>query len=212
MTDLDMKALEKKAWKSTHEDGFVDIVIGTLLIGFSVMPFVENVIGRWYILIAVPVPIIFASLLLYFGKRNISAPRIGFAKFGAKRQAAHKTSIKLSVLSLLVLVVLVSLTALSQFKPVGTRISGLKVPLLIAMGVLALLSVKAWLLGIPRLTTYGFIIGGSVLCVEFLRDLVGRPWHNVISWGVPGLCILLYGIRMFVTFTRKYPLPSEGNE
>ena len=35
MTDIDMAELEKKAWKSTHEDGFVDIVIGTLLVSFA---------------------------------------------------------------------------------------------------------------------------------------------------------------------------------
>jgi hypothetical protein len=212
MADLDMKALENKAWKSTHEDGFVDIVIGLLLVSFSIMPFIENLIGRWYILIAVPVPVLFASLLLYFGKRNISAPRIGFAKFGAERQAAHKTSVKLSILSLIVLVVLVGLTALSQFKPIGVGMSGFKVPLVIAVGVVALLSVKAWFLGIPRLTTYGFILGGSVLCVELLRDIVGRPWHNVISWGIPGVCILCYGISMLIAFTKKYPLPAEGSE
>jgi len=212
MTDIDMAELEKKAWKSTHEDGFVDIVIGTLLVSFAVMPSVENLIGRWYILIAVPVPILFASGLIYFGKRHITMPRIGVAKFGARRQADHRTSAKLSILSLIVLVVLVSLTALSQFHTIGAGLSGFKVPLAIAVGVVALLSVKARLLGIPRLTTYGFILGGGVLSVEILRDIVGRPWHNVISWGIPGLCILFYGIRMLMTFMNKYPLSSEGNE
>ena len=212
MADITLKALEKKAWKTTHEDGFIDIIIGTLLVSFAIMPFVENLIGRWYILIAVPVPVLFAVCLIYYGKRHITTPRIGIAKFGAKRQADHKTSVKLSILSLIMLVVLVSLTALSQFKPISVNISGFKVPLAMAVGVVALLSVKAWLLGIPRLTTYGFILGGGVLSVEILRDMVGRPWHNVISWGIPGLCILFYGIRMLVTFMNKYPLPSEGNE
>jgi hypothetical protein len=210
--DINLKAMENKAWKSTHEDGLVDIIIGILLVSFAVMPFIENLIGRWYILIAVPIPVLFTTLLIYFGKRHITTPRIGIAKFGAKRQGAHRTSVKLSILSLIVLVVLVSLTALSQFNMVSARISGFKVPLAIAVGVVTLLSVKAWLLGIPRLTTYGFILGGGVLSVEILRDIVGRPWHNVMSWGIPGLCILFYGIRMLITFTKKYPLPSEGNE
>jgi hypothetical protein len=212
MTDITLEAMEKKAWKSTHEDGLVDIIIGILLVSFAVMPFIENLIGRWYILIAVPVPVLFAACLIYYGKRHITAPRIGIAKFGAKRQADHKASVKLSILSLIVLVVLVSLTALSQFNMIGTHISGLKVPLAIAVGVVTLMSVKARLLGIPRLATYGFILGGGVLSVEILRDMVGRPWHNVMSWGIPGLCILIYGIRMLITFTTKYPLPSEGNE
>jgi len=211
--DINLKDLENKAWMSTHEDGFIDIIIGMLLVNFAVMPFIDELIGRWYILIMVPIPVLFASLLIYFGKRNITAPRIGFAKFGRERKAAQKKSVRLSVLSLIVLVTLVSLTALGKFTGViGVAISGFKVPLAIAFGVVVLLYVKARLLGIPRLTTYGFIIGGGVLSVEILRNIVGRPWHNMISWGIPGLCILFYGIRLLVMFTRKYPLPAEGSE
>jgi hypothetical protein len=212
VSDINLKDLEKKAWMSTYEDGFVDIIIGMLLVTFAIMPFVDELIGRWYILIIVPIPILFAVLLIHFGKRNITAPRIGFAKFGAKRKAAQKISVKLSVVSLIVLVVLVSLTALSQFDAIGVRISGFKVPLAIAVGVVALMSVKARLLGLPRLAIYGFVIGFGVLAVEVLRDIVGRPWHNLIAWGIPGLCILFYGIRLLVRFTHTYPLPSEESE
>jgi hypothetical protein len=161
---------------------------------------------------AVPIPVLFAVLLIHFGKRNITAPRIGFAKFGAERQASQKISVKLSILSLITLITLVTLTALDKFDVIGVDFSGFKVPLTIAVGVVALLSIKAWLLGIPRLATYGFILGGSVLSVEILRNVVGRPWHTVISWGIPGLCILFYGIRLLLKFVRKYPLPSEGSE
>ncbi len=112
----------------------------------------------------------------------------------------------------LILIMLVSLTALSQFHTIGAELSGFKVPLAIAVGVVALLSVKARLLGIPRLTVYGVVLAGGVLGVEILRDLVGRPWHNVMSWGIPGLCILCYGIRMLVAFTKKYPLPAEETQ
>ncbi|NQV32309.1 MAG: hypothetical protein HQ515_06420 [Phycisphaeraceae bacterium] len=213
MADIDMKALENKAWKSTHEDGLVDIIIGILLVSFAIMPFIEAMIGRWYILIAVPVPVIFASLLIYYGKGHITAPRMGVAKFGPDRQAAKTKSVRLSILTLIVLVTLVALTALGKFTDVfGGGLSGLKVPLAIAIGVVILMSVKARLLGIPRLQVYGFVIGIGVLSVEVLRNLVGRPWHSVISWGLPGLCILFYGIRMLTTFTKKYPLPSEGHE
>ena len=211
--DINLKELEKKAWMSTHEDGFADIIIGMLLVFFAVMPFIDELIGRWYILIMVLCPCLFSSLLIYFGKRNITAPRIGFAKFGAERKAAQKKSVKLSILTFIVLVVLVTLTALGKFTDVfGVGISGFKVPLTIAVGVVALMSLKARLLDFPRLELYGFVIGFGVLAVEVLRDSVGRPWHNMISWGIPGLIILFYGLRRLVAFMQKYPLPSEGSE
>ena len=211
--DINLTELEKKAWMTTFEDGFIDIIIGGLLVLFAITPFIDALIGRWYILIAVPVPVLFASLLIYFGKRNITAPRIGFAKFGAERKASQKKSLKLSILSTIVFVPLVILTALGKFSEVfGVTISGFKVPLTIAVGVVALMSFKARILGIPRLEIYGFVIGFGVLAVEVLRDIVGRPWHNMISWGIPGLCILFYGIRMLVIFMRKYPLPADGGE
>ncbi len=101
---------------------------------------------------------------------------------------------------------------MSKFDVIGVAITGFKVPLTIAFGVVVLMYVKARLLGIPRLTTYGFIIGGGVLCVEILRNIFGNPWHNMISWGIPGLCILFYGIRLLVIFMGKYPLPAQGSE
>ena len=212
-SDINLKDLEKKAWMSTHEDGFADIIIGMLLVFFAVMPFIDELIGRWYILIMVLCPCLFSSLLIYFGKRNITAPRIGFAKFGAERKAAQKKSVKLSVLSLIVLVTLVSLTALDKFTDVfGVTISGFKVPLTIAVGVVVLMSVKARLLGIPRLKIYGFVIGFGIIAVEILRLIVADPWHYMIAFGIPGVCILFYGIRMLVIFMHTYPLPSEGSE
>ena len=108
---------------------------------------------------------------------------------------------------------LVTLTALGKFTDVfGVRISGFKVPLTIAVGVVALMSVKARLLGIPHLAIYGFVIGFAVLSVEVLRDFIGPPWHNMISWGIPGLCILFYGTWRLVAFMHKYPVPPEGSE
>ncbi|MFC1694489.1 hypothetical protein ACFL1R_13420 [Candidatus Latescibacterota bacterium] len=89
-SDINLKELEKKAWMSTYEDGFVDIIIGMLLVNFAVALLIDELIGRWYILIMVPIPVLFALLLNYFGKRNITAPRIGVAKFGAERKAAKK--------------------------------------------------------------------------------------------------------------------------
>ncbi|MFC1694488.1 hypothetical protein ACFL1R_13415 [Candidatus Latescibacterota bacterium] len=74
------------------------------------------------------------------------------------------------------------------------------------------MSIKVRLLGIPRLEIYGFVIGCGVLAVEVLRDMVGRPWHYMISFGIPGIFILFYGIRRLVAFMHKYPLPSEGSE
>ena len=47
-SDINLTELEKKAWMTTHEDGFVDIIIGMLLVNFAVMPVIRELIGRWY--------------------------------------------------------------------------------------------------------------------------------------------------------------------
>jgi len=213
LNDIDLKEIEKKAWMRTYEDGFIDIIIGVLLIVFAIMPFVDQLIGRWYILIMATLPALFSISLIHFGKKKITAPRIGFAKFGAERKSAQKKSLSLSLLSSVILVTLVLFTAFGLFSKVfGITLSGFKVPFTIAIGVMALMWFKARILQVPRLEIYGVVIGCGVISIEILRDIVGRPWHNVISWGVPGVIILLYGLHLLVTFTRKYPLPIEGSE
>ncbi|MBN1290579.1 MAG: hypothetical protein JXB48_01985 [Candidatus Latescibacteria bacterium] len=211
--NVNLKELEKKVWQSTFEDGFFDIMFGMLLMLFSVASVIREMIGLWYILIMILFPGLLGSLLTYYGKKIIAAPRIGIAKFGTEHKTALKKSLGLSIISLIVFAILIILTATGKFTEVtGVDIKGFIVPLSIAVGAVVLLSFKAHLLGIPHLTIYGFVIGFGILAVEILRNIIGDPWHYMISFGVPGLFILFYGIRSLVTFTRKYPLPSEGGD
>jgi|GEM_PF-1378760 hypothetical protein len=209
INNMKLQEIEKKAWNITHEDGIIDIVLGMLLIVFAVASVLRAQIGLWYIPIVVLCPGLFAMLFISYGKRNITTPRIGMAKFGLARTASQKRTVRLSMVTLIILIVLVTLTALSTFDVISVKISGYKVPLAIAAGVLVLLTVKARLLGIPRLEIYGIILGSCILSVEILRNYIGEPWHNVISWGVPGAAVLLYGIYRMKTFMNKYPLPER---
>jgi hypothetical protein len=45
-----------------------------------------------------------------------------------------------------------------------------------------------------------------------MRDFVGQPMDCLISFGVPGLAILIYGLALLSQFMKKYPLPTpEAN-
>jgi len=99
---INLKEIEKKAYRFTFQDGIYDIMFGVLL---------RELIGLGYILfLAIPAP-----LLLTLGKKYITTPRIGIVKFGLKRQASYKKFVTISVILVILTVVLLILTITNIF-------------------------------------------------------------------------------------------------
>jgi len=85
--NIDLKALERKAFRSVHQDGLWDIYIGGLLLVLSLMftiPDSGEGELRTLGLAMLGVAIMFAIFQL--GKKYITTPRMGQVRFGAERQ------------------------------------------------------------------------------------------------------------------------------
>ena len=205
--EIDLKELERKAWRSTFHDGITDIGLGMMILAFATGTWLEN-IGipfPWNILIlAVP-----ALLVSTVGKLIITRPRIGLVKFGPRRKSTQRRLLAIFIVTFLVTVILVILTHIGVFPgQSGDRMSGVALMSIIGLVTITFMGVVAYMLDFPRLFLIGVLIGGSVPVHELLHVVVGAPraLANLIAYGTAGGVIMLTGLVLLMRFLRAYPL------
>ena len=203
---MNLKEIEKKAYRFTFQDGIYDIMFGVLLASFALAPIIREVIGLGYILfLVIPAP-----LILVLGKKYITVPRIGIVKFGLKRQASYKKLVTISIILVILTVILLIMTITKNFPgTLGTMLDGFAVPLIIGISTIIGMGVFAYIKDFPHLWVYGLIIGLGIIVAEVLYKTVGPPLNGIITFGIPGILVLFYGVVILFRFLRKYPLPKE---
>ena len=203
---MNLKEIEKKAYRFTYQDGIYDIMFGVLLVSFALAPIIREFIGLGYILfLVIPAP-----LILTLGKKYITVPRIGIVKFGLKRRDARKKLIIISAILVIITFMLLIMTITKTFPgTLGIMLDGFAVPLIIGISTIIGMGVFAYLKDFPHLWVYGLIIGVGIPVAEVLYKTVGTPLDGIITFGIPGILILFYGVLILSRFLRKYPLPEE---
>jgi uncharacterized membrane protein len=173
---INLKKIEKKAWKSYHQDGLWDILLGLILLNFGIAPILEDITGTTYLLSYIII-LVAAFLIFYGGKKYITTPRLGRAGFSIERKSkTKKTSIVLTISVILGLIVF--MIAATDILPI---ISNIHFGAL-AFGINAIIvfSLMAYYLDFNRLYLYGWFFAGSIALVEFSRNYVGSTYDNVI--------------------------------
>ena len=203
---IDLKKIEKKAWKSCFQDGLWDIFLGLILVGFGIAPLIEEITGITY-LISYIILLSLGYIIFYGGKKYITVPRIGNVKFGPKRKYKR---IKLVII--LVISVLFGLAAilLTQTNLISYIIDISIWGIIFAINALIVFSLMAYYLDFPRLYIYSIFFATSIFIVETSRSHVGSLYDTVIGFGMFGVVILLIGVLHLTRFVRKYPLKKEG--
>ena len=209
--DLDLKVLEKKAYRSTFDDGIWDLFIGLIVLSISLgqlFGLVINLPEFWSIIIPSLICNILAFLIFYLGKKYITIPRIGYVKFGPKRKSKQ---LKLKIFLLLMLIVNVILFVLPLTGIINfVEIAPLFLSLLLGFGVFTFpFCVIAYFLDYTRLYYYAFSVGIGYFLSEFLTPIVGYLLDIIIIFGITGLIIVLIGLYYFIHFLKKYPLSKQ---
>ena len=83
--NINLKEIERKAWKSCYQDGIWDIFLGLILLNFGIAPLMEEITGTTY-LISYIILLVLGYIIFYGGKKYITVPRIGNVKFSPKRK------------------------------------------------------------------------------------------------------------------------------
>ena len=210
---IDLKDLERKAFRSTFQDGLWDIFLGMLLLNMGGGTLLGGTEAS--VLWSMVVLTLFAGavlILFWAGKKFITTPRIGSVKFGAQR----KGKLKRVRLALFVSVLLGALMALWG---VGSRIAG--VPYMIARLPLpayvwaaqcvVVFSLAAYFMDVTRFYLYGVLYAlafplGVVLAEN--TSLSGSV-SMAITFGLAGGPMVLVGVVLFFRFLRRYPVAAQ---
>ena len=206
--NIDLKSLEKKAYRAVFNDGLWDLFIGLIILSMGLSTLLGSLLNLpEFLNTIIPVLVlnIIAFLVFYLGKKFITIPRIGFVKFGPKRKSKQQ-KLKLILFAFFILNIIL------LFLPFTGLISNiplkpLLLTLILGMGVLTFpFCVVAYFLDFTRLYYYAFFAGLGFFLTELLYPIVGSPLDTLFSYGITGVVIVVIGLYYFIRFLKKYPL------
>jgi hypothetical protein len=206
--NIELKDLEKKAWRTMFDDGIFDIYIGILIISFGpsisfydYLPFPINILIG---------PIIIGLGLAFFilSKKYLIQPRIGFVKFGRKRKVRKvKTVIMISInVILLIVIFLFNFSGIFQELRIPSFLYILFAELLFLTLPLCLV---AYFLQYNRLYFIAILMGVSFSIADAASALVPIPFNFFVTYLVIGGLVVIMGLFFLIRFLKKFPKLKE---
>jgi hypothetical protein len=211
---LSLKELERKAFRSTFQDGLWDIFLGLLLLnmGGGTLLGGSGMSPLWSMVVLTA--FVCAVLALFWaGKKYVTAPRMGLVEFGPQRKSKLRRVRVVLFLSVLVgvLMFLWGLGAWSGRLPYV--LAELPIPAYVwALQCVVVFSVAAYFMDVTRFYIYGVVYAVPFplgILLAHNTELTGAL-SMAITFGTAGGILVLIGVVLFVRFLRRYPLPAEG--
>jgi hypothetical protein len=199
---IDLKKVEKQTYRFTFTDGLYDMAYGSLILFAAIAPILREILYPSYIIFM----ILPAPLILILGKKFITIPRIGIVKFNQNRTESRNKIGLLFAILFPITVLMVVLTFLGVY---NIKVGGYIVPVGAGLFVFILLSLIAYIMDYPHFYLYAVSIGLGIPLAALLKPIFGELLHYLISFGISGTLILIYGIITLIKFIKKYPTPNE---
>jgi hypothetical protein len=204
----DLREIERRAYRSTYQDGLYDLCYGIFLAAWAVVPVLKGLEVSTYLAVlpflAVP------AIILIVGKTYITNPRLGSARYGPKRMAQATRLLGVGAVALLVMYLLIIVGSVWGIRLSGVRkVGDLTLPLIESLVIFVGLSVLAYYSDFRRLYLYAFFVAAGILVAEFLYQYVGTPLDILLAFGIPALGIMVTGLVLFFGFLKKYPRPAR---
>jgi 4-amino-4-deoxy-L-arabinose transferase-like glycosyltransferase len=176
---------------------------GSLIFFIAIAPILREILYPSYIIFLIlPSP-----LIIILGKKFITVPRIGIVKFNLNRTKSRN---KIGLLIAILVPITVLLVVLTYLGIYNIKVGGYIVPLGAGLFTLILLSLIAYIMDYPHFYLYAVSIGLGIPLAALLKPIFGEPIHYILSFGISGTLILIYGIITLIKFIKKYPIPKEG--
>jgi len=208
--NIDLKKIERKAFRFTSQHGLYDIMIGLILIGVGLGPSLYGILPTPLNFFIPELPAIIVYLL---GMKYIINPRMGIVRFGEKRKADRKKLMIIMIISVTITSLAFIWTMASGFQSIlfESLAGWLIIGLLLATLPIATI---AYFLDIDRMYIYAVLVGIGIPTIEFLKNYVDYSVATIIVNGSIGSIFVLTGLILFTRFIRKYPKPEgvKNNE
>ena len=199
-TNTAIEQVKRKAYLAYHQDGILDILLGTTIIGIALWILLDSIVFTF---------MSWMSFILYANLKNtITIPRFGYVRFD-ETNTKHARAIGVGVLTLLLPVVVGTLFFMGPDRIPSSVIEFLRKYFeytLAGIGALVMVMIGT-LSGIRRLTGY------AVVTIVVLWFSIQMQLNSVIPLLVTGSLILIIGIILMTNFIRRYPLHrTEGED
>lgn len=195
---IDLQQLERKAYLSYHQDGVIDIFIGSAIVTFGLLflPWVFE-----YLWMAFS-GLFIIWVLFYAGvKRVVTVPRIGYVEFKQHRRSRVMFIVLLLFIINIVLFLISALGLLTPELRFFLNVYGYSVTAFIVGGIFLLIG---FLTELRRVMGYGVVAIAVFLFLQFYP----MPFSYPII--VLGLVMTTYGCLLLFQFIKKYP--KENSE
>ena len=196
--NLNLKEIEKKAYRDSQQDGLMEVMMGLILMTFG--GFFYSPIFAFYILL-----IVFAGRIVESIRRRYTHPRIGFVKFHEENPKDALTGVFLFEVA----VIVIMFTLISLFGNVKDYSQWVDwSPLFFGMILVGPFAHAQSRSGNVRYTGYSIlsvVLGLLFSLIEFGSGCTGLILYLVLI----GVFLFLSGLVIFSLFLRKYPLPAE---
>jgi len=212
-TQLDLKEIERRAFRFTYQDGLLDILIGLVVGSMALLMYVVVLDDFPMLFLVLAFLGVLAGETIYWaGKKFITVPRMGQVKFGETRRKRNKTLAIVLAVVICIQVGIVLLTAGMWAIPgLGQAFQALfpdrhATDLLVA--ALGALFVASGMLAIAYFTEFprGYYIALVMSLGVFLMIWWSQPLIQIAA----ALLILIPGLVLFVRFLRQYPRTPAG--
>jgi hypothetical protein len=210
-TELNLKEIERKAFRSTYQDGLWDLYMGLIVLGMSIFIYRPASGYSPRNLVLMLVTFVVAYGLFHAGKKYITVPRMGQVRFGVVRKRKKRTLAIILGVFVLLQAGVVGVTTLGWLNSaVSAKLNSflqerdLTLAVVAAIGSLMVgisMIVIAYFSDFPR----GYYIAVMMALAVFLMIYLNQPAYPVILGGL----ILLPGLVLFVRFLKTYPLHRQ---
>lgn len=206
---IDLKELEKKAYRSFFEDGFWDIYLGLMLLAIGGGPALLALGTSLVWAAAVPLAVAVLGMLIFFGgKKHLTVPRLGAVQFGPARTLRRKKTSLVLACSVLVGIALLVLTATRSLPSLG--LAGVPtVAIIFAANCVIVFSLAAYYLDFGRLYVYGLLYAAAFPLAVVLTEHWGAAAGFLVAYALSAAPMTLVGLALFVRFLREYAVAAQ---
>lgn len=198
---LSLKDLERGLFKTSIQDGILDIQIGCMLLMFVLPIYLSPKLGDfWSSAIFLPV-----WFLVIFGlrayRKKVVQPRVGIIKYGSYR-VKKLTRLNIVILVFNLLALLLGLFSFINFSALSAWFPAAGFSLIMLIGF----SLGGYMMEMPRLYLYGILISAAPLIGEYLYQNYGASHHGFpITFGFLSAALVLTGLIILIRLLGKYP-------
>lgn len=209
---MDLKVLEKRAYRSTFQDGLWDLYLAGIMACLGILGMISKIREEtWIWLLGYTVLIGGVLGLFMLGKKYITLPRLGYVKFGGKRK--RRKMILVGILSItvllniwMVLITMGTIEAPSWLQNIGSELTSrgimdIFVPLFAGLFITIVMSLIAYFIEFYR-GMYIAVLFGLGVFIDLFFDLPVVLVMGAVLAAIPGLILL-------IRFIKRYPIQSS---